>query len=362
MTTAVAPNTTLTQHAELYRSAVGGRTEWLLLKLTDADGVTGWGECSDAGPLPAVLRALDNGDADPFTCRTVRGAIRQAQADQAARRAGQPLWQWLGGRELPGPVPLTALLDRAARAGADHRAPATAARAAAQAVEAGFRSLRFAPFDSAGGDRLAHLGLARVAAVQAAAAGAAELLVDCHRRLPLRELTGLLEPFARLGVARLEDGVRADRPAELAELRRRTAIPLAVRRFTARPGELAAAAGLLDLVLTDVKHAGGPAAVLELAAGAAGPVPRVALRNPAGPVATLHSAHLAAVLPGAEPLEYAFGEVPWRASLLRAGERVADGRLAIPAGPGLGDEPDPRHPSLVPVWRGLLADPCCAGS
>jgi galactonate dehydratase len=68
-------------------------------------------------------------------------------------------------------------------------------------------------------------------------------------------------------------------------------------------------------------------------------------------VATLHSAQLAALLP-AEPLEYAFGEVPWRAELLTAPERIRGGRLTLPDGPGLGAEPDLRHPAIVPAWRG----------
>ncbi|GAA1969370.1 enolase C-terminal domain-like protein [Kitasatospora viridis] len=349
MTTVVAPFATHTQHAELYHCAAGGHTDWLLLRLTDPDGVTGWGECSDAGPLAAVLRVLAGEAADAATCRAVRGAVRQALADQAARRAGQPLWQWLGAHRPPGPVELTALLRRTAH-------PGTAAADAGAAVAAGFATVRIAPFDSPGGDRLGHLGLARVRAVRAAVGASVRLLVDCHQRLPLGELTPLLAPLARLGVDRLEDGASLARPAELAELRRRTALPLAARADSAGPGQLARAAGLVDLLLVDARRAGGPAAVLELAASGA----RVGLRNPSGPIATLHSAHLAAALPG-EPLEYPFGEVAAerRAGLLRAGERISGGQLLLPAGPGLGDEPDLRHPAVVPLWRGALTEPGC---
>ncbi|WP_035849797.1 enolase C-terminal domain-like protein [Kitasatospora azatica] len=336
---------TAVQHAELYHCAVSGRTDWLLLRLTDEDGVTGWGECSDAGPLPAVARVLAGGEADPFTHRTVLGAIRQAQADQCARRAGVPLWQWLGGTGPAAEVELYANLNRAPGG----RAPSELAGTAAAAVRAGFRTVKLAPFDTPGGDRLAHLGLARVQAVRAAVGPDVRVLVDCRERLPLAELLPLLEPFARLGVGWLEDGVGISRPAELAELRRRTEIPLAGGEFADHPCQLAAVDGLLDIVLPDVKHAGGPRQALALAR-AAGPA-RVSLHNPAGPVATLHSAHLAALLP-AEPLEFAFGEVPWRAELLTAPERIGDGRLTLPDGPGLGAEPDLRHRAIVPAWRG----------
>lgn len=354
------------QRAELYRCAVSRRTEWLLLRLTDADGVAGWGECSDAGPLGAVLRRLDGwgrlpSAGDEFTHGTLLGAMRQAQADQAARRAGQPLWQWLGGpsagagdsspavrpADSSPAVELYAALDRSVRG----RAPAEVAATAEAAVLAGFRTVQLAPFAAVGGDRLAHLGLARVRAVRGAVGDGSELLVDCARRLPPAELLGLLEAFAKLRVGWLEDGVGLDRPAEWAALRSRTGIPLAGGRLTTGVGQLASVAGLLDVVRLDVRQAGGPAAVLAMAAAAGSA--RVSLHNPAGPVATLHSAHLAVRLP-AEPLEYAFGEVPWRGELLGGAERISGGRLVLPTGPGLGAEPDLRHRSVTPLWRGTV--------
>ncbi|WP_329563653.1 enolase C-terminal domain-like protein [Kitasatospora sp. NBC_01266] len=377
MTTTVAPSTTRTQYAELYRCAVSGRTDWLLLRLTDQDGVTGWGECSDAGPRAAVLRVLDgDGEVGAFTRRTVRGALAQALADQGARRAGLPLWRWLGGPdarpcgesfagpftgparggpigEQPVAVPLYADLDRAPGG----RAPAELAATASAAVLAGFTAVELAPFDSVDGDRLAHLGLARVRAVRAAVGPDVRILVDCRERLSLAELSPLLDPFAELGVGRLADGVGIGRPAELAELRRRTQLPLAGAKFAAAPAELAAVDGLLDVLLPDVKHAGGPSAVLALAAAAGSA--RVSLHNPAGPVATLHSAHLAALL-CAESLGFAFGGAAWRPELLTGAERPVDGRLVLPAGAGIGAEPDPRHRALQPLWHGTVAaaDPC----
>ncbi|WP_280665971.1 MULTISPECIES: enolase C-terminal domain-like protein [unclassified Kitasatospora] len=346
------PGVTVVQRAELYRCAVSRRTDWLLLRLTDSDGVSGWGECSDAGPIGGVLKQLDAwgespSDVSEFTRATVLGGLRQAQADQAARRAGQPLWRWLGA-DSAREVELYATLDRSPHG----RAPAEVAAAAEAAVLAGFRTVKLAPFDTVGGDRLAHLGLARVQAVRAAVGDGSELLVDCHQRLPLAELSQLLDAFAKLRIGWLQGGIGIDRPGELAELRARTEIPLAGGQFAAHPEQLAAVAGLLGIVLADVKHTGGPAGVLALAA-AAGPA-RVSLHNPAGPVATLHSAHLAARLP-AEPLEYAFGEVPWRGELLGGAEQFDCGRLILPTGPGLGAEPDLRHPSVVPLWSGSIA-------
>ena len=39
-------------------------------------------------------------------------------------------------------------------------------------------------------------------------------------------------------------------------------------------------------------------------------------------------------------LEWAFGEVPWRAELLQPAEIVEDGFIEVPDGPGLGFELD----------------------
>ncbi len=344
------------QRVELHRCAVGPHSDWLLLRIVDADGVVGWGECSDAGPVQAVVRELaewaqrprDLGD---LTRRTIAGALEQARLDQAARAAGRPL----GARSAGGPESLELYADLGRAPGG--RAPSGIAATAAAAVRAGFRAVQLAPFDSSGGDRLPDLAVMRVQAVRAAVGDDVAILVDCRERLSLKDLTPLLESFAELGVARLTDAVGIDRPDELALLRRRTGIPLAGGGFAHRVGQVERVAGLLDVLRPDVKHAGGPRAVLALA-GATGAA--VSLRNPSGPVATLHSARLAAEL-GCGPLEYAFGEAPWRAELTGGAELVRDGRLILPTGPGIGAEPDLRHPAVTRVWGGavdLYRDPC----
>ena len=62
----------------------------------------------------------------------------------------------------------------------------------------------------------------------------------------------------------------------------------------------------------------------------------VAPHNPSGPVASAATAQVASVMPNFLILEHAWAEVPWRADLLDPPERIVDGRLALPDGPGLG--------------------------
>ena len=80
--------------------------------------------------------------------------------------------------------------------------------------------------------------------------------------------------------------------------------------------------GLYDVVMPDVKYAGGLAECLRIAELAARHGTAVSLHNPSGPVCHAHSVHLSAALEGSERLEYQHGETP---AILRdrAGARSA---------------------------------------
>ena len=62
----------------------------------------------------------------------------------------------------------------------------------------------------------------------------------------------------------------------------------------------------------------------------------VAPHNPSGPVATVATAHVASIIPNFLILEYAWGEVDWRADLISPPEPVVDGYLEVSNAPGLG--------------------------
>ncbi|MEV5976587.1 enolase C-terminal domain-like protein [Streptomyces sp. NPDC052114] len=337
---------------ELFRVAVSARTEWLVLRLTAADGTRGYGECSDAGPLRQVLDRLVRGpDTCPeFVARTVAGGLEQARVDVAARRAGLPLWAWLGGRH-PGAVELYANINRVAGG----RGPDDVAATARAAVADGFRAVKLAPFDTGdphGRRPLPELGLARLAAARAAVGPRVALMADAHERLALAELAPLLGPLTDLGLYWLEDGVGIGRPDELAELRALTELALAGGEFATDVTELAPVRGLLDVLMPDVKHAGGPLRARDLARSAPGA--RISFHNPSGPVATLHAAHLAGACGTTEPLEYAYGETRWRPDVVRGAERIHEGRLTLPDAPGVGLDMDTGHPAVTRVGSGRL--------
>jgi galactonate dehydratase len=358
---------------ELLESRVSDRTRWHFVIVRDADGVA-VGECSDSGnpaKLVAELAVLaqqmrghdlqaDRADivdgfarrvgelprAEAFVTATLMGGLEQMLIDHASQAAGEPLWKWLGG-STPAPVPVYANINRMPGG----REPGDLAAMALQAAKAGFTAVKCAPFDVAHPDRqLPATGLSRLRAIRDAVGDDVELKVDCHERLSLDELHEILPALEDLGISWLEDAVAIDQVIELRALRAATKIPLAGGEFMFDPAEAGVAVSerLVDVLMPDVKHAGGVEQVLSIARGA--PALAISPHNPSGPVATAASAQLFAACPNATELEYQYGEIPWRSELVGGFERVADGRLHLDGRPGLGLELDTAHPSFRVLW------------
>lgn len=358
---------------ELVEAHVSARSRWHFLALRDGD-LLAVGECSDAGDpvrllerLTAAGRRLAGRDlvadraavladlagevsrTDPgarLVPATLMGGLEQLLVDHAAQTEGEPLWKWLGGSP-PGPIPVYANINRMPGG----RSPEDVAAMARRAVGAGFASIKCAPFDvSAPGEPLAATGLARLRAIRAAVGDDVELKVDCHERLPVREVHRLLPALEDLGIAWLEDAVSIGSATELRELRAATSLPLAGGELMFDPEEArAAVAGrLVDVLMPDVKHAGGVERVLRIARTA--PDLAISPHNPSGPVATAASAHVFAACPNATELEYQFGETPWRSALAGGLERVVNGRLHLSDRPGLGVTLHAGHPGCRVLW------------
>jgi galactonate dehydratase len=88
--------------------------------------------------------------------------------------------------------------------------------------------------------------------------------------------------------------------------------------------------------MPDVKHDGGLLETRNIAEAARLSDLLVAPHNPSGPVANVASGHVSCTLRNFYMLEYAWGEVPWRADLLTPREAVVDGYLELSDAPGLG--------------------------
>ncbi|MFI7344407.1 enolase C-terminal domain-like protein [Streptomyces sp. NPDC050085] len=327
----------LSGRTPLHTVRVTARTTWLLVQQG-----AGWGELSDI-PEAEAARLLGSSDAlpDTFAGRTVAGGLRTARADAAAREAGLPLADWLSGRTglpvLRRAIPLYANINRAVR----ERTPEAAADVARAAVAAGYPTVKIAPFDGlTGPDRIGR-GLDIARAVREAIGPGRELLLDAHHLLTVAELVAHAQEFTALRLGWLEDTARLDDVRGLLRVREAIGAPLAGGEFAATEEEVrpALASGALSVLMPDVKHAGGPLRVLDLASLAAEHGVAVSPHNPSGPVATAASAHVCALLPAGPPLETMFGEVAWRASAVTPVEPIVSGGYAIGGGAGLGVSP-----------------------
>ncbi|GHB72895.1 hypothetical protein GCM10010331_71060 [Streptomyces xanthochromogenes] len=323
------------------RVPVTERTTWLLVQHG-----CGWGELSDIPEAEAsrLLAMAASGAAlpDTFAGRTVTGGLRTAEADAAARDAGLPLADWLAERiarpVLRRTVPLYANINRAL----PRRTPQAAADTARRAIAAGHSTVKVAPFDGLPGPDRISRGLDIARAVRDAIGPEHTLLLDAHHLLTVDQLLLHAPEFSALRLGWLEDTARLDDVEGLRRVRAAIDAPLAGGEFAATPAQVLPAlrSGALDVLMPDVKHAGGPLRVLRLAALAAAHGVAVSPHNPSGPVATAASAHVSALLPpDGPPLEIMFGEVPWRGTTVTPPEPLTGAAYTLRPEPGIGITP-----------------------
>ena len=355
---------------ELITLRVNHRGDWLHVRLLTDEGLTGIGEASHGGFGPnrdAIVAAVLTAQCRPLLLGTdpcaVNAAMRplralvdglatatavsaceQALWDLAGKAAGVPVYRLLGGpvRER---VPLYANINRAVKS----RTPEAFAIEATAAVAAGFRAVKCAPFDGMERRRVREpdqqeriaRGIACVAAIRDAVGPDIEVYVDCHSHFNVPTAVMVAHALRDLGVWWFEEPVPTEDLAALREVR-----PLvAALGMESIGGELLngvggfwpyLAAGVWDCVMPDVKHCGGIGALIAIAEAADAQGVAVAPHNPSGPVAMAASAQVAAALPHMRALEYAWGEVPWRADMVMPAERIVDGHYLLPTAPGLG--------------------------
>lgn len=378
---------------EFHPVQVTPKTIWCFLTVATETGLTGVGECTlanqEAGLAAEAARlAARYRGADPLhrnrlcqilphapgglVAQTVQSAFEAALWDIAGQAAGAPIHALLGGA-LRDRIPLYANINR----GASPRSPEGFAAAARRALEAGFTALKLAPFEpmvwqDAGtdpaGQRAAYAeGLARIAAVREAAP-VADLMVDAHWRFSPGGAAVLVRDLAPFGLYWLECPVAEANHAEIRRLRHmandrgmRLAGAEALTGLAAyRP---LIEAGCYDVLMPDMKHAGGHEEIRRIAALALTAGVEIAPHNPTGPICHAHSLHLCATLSNLLPLEVQFGETERFFTLVEGGAVLAFGRgdAGLPAGPGLGAalslaearrtawRPDPGQP-LPPPW------------
>jgi galactonate dehydratase len=342
------------------------RTNWCFLEVQTEDGLTGLGECTLSGHeglLAAEVARLASGfvglDArhrnklvrvhahapGGLVSATIQSALDQSLMDLAAQRADQPLHLLLGGA-LRDPIALYANINR----GADPRSPEGFAAAARRAVAEGFRAVKLAPFEPlvwedgySDTNRVAYASaLARIAAVREAVGPRIDVMVDAHWRFSPGGAAGLIHDLAEFNLYWLECPIaEANRP-EIRQLRgmaNQRGMRLAGAESLAGLAAYRAVidSGCYDVLMPDVKHAGGLEEIRRIAALAHTAGVEVAPHNPTGPVCHAHSVHLCSVIPNFLFLEVQFGETEAFFNLVEgANLRFRDGMAPLIQNAGLG--------------------------
>jgi L-alanine-DL-glutamate epimerase-like enolase superfamily enzyme len=314
----------------------------LSVSLTDADGLSGYGEAApleayDGVSVERVEQALEaytpvlassegkNGAQLIDACRGVDdlpaafAAIDMALWDRAGRRAGRPVAALLTDSPAEA-VPVNATLSALDRAGA--------ATEAAAAAAAGFRCLKVkvGVGDDAG----------RVDAVRAAVGPEVDLRLDANGAWNVEQAVRAIELLSPAGLELVEEpthGLEAVR-----EVRERVAVRVAIDETAAEHGALGA--GVADAVCLKISRCGGisgliAAATLVRASGAEVYVAST-LDGPLGVAAALHAA-AALTSRGSVP--------PCGLATLALFEDLEnplparDGKIALPTIGGLGVDP-----------------------
>lgn len=354
---------------EVFRLPVNRRGNWIILRLKTANGLVGLGDASHGGheeqtfvwlrELAALLRGRSVFDIEWFrqaasakigdkrspAATVAASALEQCLWDLAGRALGVPTYDLFGGR-IHDRIRLYANINRST----DPRTPEGFATMARSAVDAGFDAFKLAPFDAlpmgledrSQVEGYVRQGLACAQAVRDVIGTKRDLLIDAHSRFTLAEGLDLLERFKPLNLFWLEEVTPADPPTDLA------AINKAATMKTAGGEAIYGVAGFyaylkadaVDIAMPDVKLCGGMLELKKIAAIAEGAGLPVSPHGPASPIGNIAAAQVMATVPNFNILEFSYGEVPWRAELLRPQEDVSGGVLALSGRPGFGVDLD----------------------
>jgi len=326
------------------RSAHGelSERELLVVQLTGADGVSGYGEAAPLQSYDGVstARAQDaleryapvlagaegmNGAQLIEACRDVEdlpqaiAAIDMALWDRAGRREGRPVAALL--TDTPAElVAVNATISALDRAGAAEQA-AAAARAGFGCVK-----LKVGVGDDAG----------RVAAVRAAAGPEVALRLDANGAWSVDEAVAAIEALSPAGLELVEEpthGLRAVRA-----VRERVAVRVSIDETAAEHGALGA--GVADAVCLKISRCGGIGALVAAATLVRASGAEVYLASTFdGPLGVAAALHAAAALASRGPMPPCGLATLGLFAGLEDPLPAREGAIALPSGPGLGVAP-----------------------
>lgn len=344
------------------RSGTGlkqGYSDYVLVRLESADGLTGIGEASvhpswsgetQAGCMALVQQFLAPRieGMSPFSIELIaarmnaavvgnpfaKAAVEMACLDMAGKALGRPVWDLLGGQ----------VRERAeVRYVVGHLAPAEAAIEAQRGIDLGFRTIKV----KVGPDPA--VDLARVRAVREAIGPSVKLTVDANGRW---DVVSAVEAIRRFEVAGLEVSlVEQPVPREPWGLMREVKLATGARLiadescFSLSDAYALARDGAADVLSIYPGKNGGLLATKKIAAvaEAAGLTCLIGSNLELG-IATAAMIHLALSTPvvrGDRHAHDVLGPLYHNADVVKRSPTIVDGFAELPPGPGLGVELDP---------------------
>jgi D-galactarolactone cycloisomerase len=331
----------------------------VLVQVDCDDGLTGWGEAWCNFPAvgaehrarliesvfaPMLLGREAGAPADTFADLTATTAVLAIQAgehgpiaqciagidialwDLAAKRAGEPLWKFLGGTSPDVAVYASGLN------------PGRPEILAEEKVRAGYTAVKLKV--GFGADR----DLDNLAALRRVLGDGVGLMVDANQGWTLAEARDMVPRVAAFGLEWIEEPLRADAPLEdwrlLAAASR---VPLAGGENIAghEAFDAAIASGVFGVMQPDMAKWGGFSGCLPVARRIRAGGRRFCPHYLGGGIGLLASGHLLAAVGGDGKLEVDANPNPLRTGACGSLAQVKGGIARLPDAPGLGVDPDP---------------------
>lgn len=358
----------------------GGPKNWVFVRVDTHDGITGWGECYNfpgrEGPVSAMvgqlgrhLRGRSAADIRPFAAYAFRdfggkraslelfsaiSGIETALWDALGKAVGQPVHRLLGGSfrtQFRVYANGWSMNDSLGRERTDD-----VVAAAVALVDQGFTAMKFdpvpGPWHAGLSPQLERSTVECVREVRAAVGDSIDLLIELHRRFTLKPALRVVSALEEFRPFWIEEPVRVEELAALAEIRRATVAPV-VSGETLYGKEAFRSlfeAQAVDIINPDVAACGGIAELRDIAAMAEAHGVAVAPHN-----YNSTSVALAATLQASAGCsnflitEY-FVDAAARSDAIAASlPEPVGGMISLPATPGVGAELVPealaRHPA-----------------
>ena len=364
---------TVVVHAEM--------RNWVFVKLRTDDGLVGWGESTVEWKTRAVVGCIEDyrtllvGE-DPrrvehiwqmmyrqhffrpgmVECSAMSG-IEHACWDIAGKALGAPVHQLLGGA-VRDTVRLYDHLGGGEMVSVYHTlSPEEAREKIRESLELGFDAIKLEVVIPRTGrvdgiEALRHADSV-MAAVREEAGDGVELMVDMHGRcspmMAVQYFT-VLEPYRPWF---FEEPCPPEHPQSMAELARRTTVPIATgeRLCTRHPFRELLELGACSVLQPDAVHCGGISELRRIAAMGEAYHAALAPHSSTGPIGHAASMHVAFATPNFLIQETWRADVPWRFDVLSQTLPFEGSTAQLPTAPGLGIEVDEKEAAKHPFQQ-----------